>query len=317
MKFDEFFFHVVSFITAQDNKPILAVFQIILLEHIIMCRLVMGNKSLAIHEIGLAKDVCLSSPNKALLRRHSPQLHCLLGLYAMSISFFDNAEKQFQICIQETQERDLKLFANLNLAIVYLRMHREQELQHLLQQVQADTSASQSNNSQALIGSFFYVQGLNAFHKSSFHEAKRFLRETLKMANAEDLNRLTSCSLVLLSHVFLSIGNSRESMNMVTPALQLASKIPDINVQLWGTAILKELYMIQQERANEEEAYKNHVSFSQNLLNDQYRAINQQPEHRLINWYQGDPPPPMLGSTVQQPTSMQASDTFGQFSISQ
>lgn len=33
---------------AQENKPILSVFQIILLEHIIMCRLVMGNKSLAI-----------------------------------------------------------------------------------------------------------------------------------------------------------------------------------------------------------------------------------------------------------------------------
>lgn len=68
---------------------------------------------------------------------------------------------------------------------------------------------------------------------------RRFLRETLKMANAEDLNRLTSCSLVLLSHVFLSIGNSKESMNMVTPAMQLASKIPDIHVQLWGNAILK------------------------------------------------------------------------------
>lgn len=59
------------------------------------------------------------------------------------------------------------------------------------------------------------------------------------MANAEDLNRLTSCSLVLLSHVFLSIGNAKESMNMVTPAMQLASKIPDIHVQLWGSAILK------------------------------------------------------------------------------
>uniref|UniRef100_A0A336N1N3 MAU2 chromatid cohesion factor homolog n=1 Tax=Culicoides sonorensis TaxID=179676 RepID=A0A336N1N3_CULSO len=280
----------IEVLKSQENKPILAVFQIILLEHIIMCRLVMGNKSLAIQEIGLAKDVCLSSPNKALLKRHSPQLHCLLGLYAMSISLFDNAEKQFQVCLQETTERDLKLFANLNLAIVYLRTHREQELQYLLQQVQTDTTTS--NNSQALVGSFYYVQGLNAFHKSSFHEAKRFLRETLKMANAEDLNRLTSCSLVLLSHVFLSINNSRESMNMVTPALQLASKIPDINVQLWGTAILKELYMIMQERGNEEEAYKNHVTFSQNLLSDQYRAINQQPEHRLINWYSGDPPPP-------------------------
>lgn len=65
------------------------------------------------------------------------------------------------------------------------------------------------------------------------------MRETLKMANAEDLNRLTSCSLVLLGHIFLALGNSRESMNMVTPAMQLASKIPDIHVQLWASAILK------------------------------------------------------------------------------
>ena len=59
------------------------------------------------------------------------------------------------------------------------------------------------------------------------------------MANAEDLNRLTSCSLVLLGHIFLSLGNTRESMNMVTPAMQLASKIPDIHVQLWASSILK------------------------------------------------------------------------------
>jgi hypothetical protein len=31
----------------------------------------------------------------------------------------------------------------------------------------------------------------------------------------------------------------RESLNMVTPAMQLASKIPDLNVQLWASAILK------------------------------------------------------------------------------
>lgn len=63
------------------------------------------------------------------------------------------------------------------------------------------------------------------------------------MANSEDLNRLTSCSLVLLGHIFLSLGNSRESMNMVTPAMQLASKIPDVHVQLWASAILKGRYI--------------------------------------------------------------------------
>lgn len=79
---------------------------------------------------------------------------------------------------------------------------------------------------------------------------RRYLRETLKMANAEDLNRLTSCSLVLLGHIFLSLGNSRESMNMVTPAMQLASKIPDVHVQLWASAILKGKKLDSITRAN-------------------------------------------------------------------
>lgn len=225
--------------------------------------------------------------DKPLLRRHSGQLHCLLGLYAMSMSLFEQGERQFLACIQDSQERELKLFANLNLSIIYLRTKREPELRTILDSVQ--TENAQCLNNQALMGCFYYVQGLNAFHKSSFHEAKRFLRETLKMANAEDLNRLTSCSLVLLSHVFLSIGNSKESMNMVTPAMQLASKIPDINVQLWGSAILKDLHRMSQEGLQETEAYNNHVSFSQTLLADQYKCTKSA-EHVLINWYTGEPP---------------------------
>ena len=47
---------------------------------------------------------------------------------------------------------------------------------------------------------------------------RRYLRETLKMANAEDLNRLTACSLVLLGHIFLSLGNSQ--VRRLLPMLQ-------------------------------------------------------------------------------------------------
>lgn len=86
----------------------------------------------------------------------------------MSISLFEHAEKQFQSCIQETIERDLKLFANLNLAIIYLRTKREGDLRAILDAV----STENSQCSQALMGGFYYVQGLNSFHKSSFHEAK-------------------------------------------------------------------------------------------------------------------------------------------------
>jgi MAternally-affected-uncoordination protein len=160
---------------AQENKSvlgnnILALFQIILLEHIIMCRLVMGNRSLAIKEIAAAKDVCLSTSNKSLLKSHSPQLHCLLGLYAMSANLFAEAEAQFHVCLSEAIHKELKLFANLNLAIVYLRTQKSNELKQLLDSIGNDNTQSFTN--QAMLGSYYYVQGLQAFHKNGFQEAK-------------------------------------------------------------------------------------------------------------------------------------------------
>lgn len=80
-------------LTAIDNKPILSVFQVMLLEHIVMCRLIMGNKSLAIAEIAQASQICRTQPK--LLQTHSAQLHVLLGLYAMSMNCMSEAEAQF------------------------------------------------------------------------------------------------------------------------------------------------------------------------------------------------------------------------------
>lgn len=47
---------------------------------------------------------------------------------------------------------------------------------------------------------------------------------------------------------------------MVTPALQLAPKISDIGVQLWGTAILKHLHRMLGEKGLEE-AHESYTIF--------------------------------------------------------
>lgn len=81
-----------------DNKPILSVFQLMLLEHIIMCRLVMGNKTQALQEISAAAALCKKSPR--LLETHGPQLHTLLGLYSMSMDCMPAAEAQFLAALE-------------------------------------------------------------------------------------------------------------------------------------------------------------------------------------------------------------------------
>lgn len=270
---------------AGDNKtPILSVFQLMLLENMVMCRLVTGNKSQALREMSQVCSICQRHPR--LLNSHRPQLHMLIGLYAMSMNCMDAAEMQFTTSLRLSQERELWTFANLNLAIVYLRGKRDVELNALLDRINPETLTSHSHSLRAAA---YYVQGLQSFFQARYNEAKRYLRETLKMANAEDLNRLTSCSLVLLGHIFLSLGNSRESMNMVTPAMQLASKIPDVHVQLWASAILKDLYRMCNDPVRENEALQMHSNFSQTLLKDHFQS-SEMPEHALISWTDGQFP---------------------------
>ncbi|XP_022913885.1 MAU2 chromatid cohesion factor homolog [Onthophagus taurus] len=283
-----------------DNKSILSVFHINLLEHMIMCRLVMGNKTMAIQEISTCATICKDNPK--LLDTHSTQLHALLGLYSMNMNCFEAAEAQFNIVLSTAQSRDLFTFGNLNLAIIFLRNKRESELNNILDRILPDNLPSIS---QSLRAAAYYVQGLQAFFEMRFNDAKRFLRETLKMANAEDMNRLTSCCLVLLGHVFLSLRNHRESMNMVSPAMQLASKIPDIHVQLWASAILKDLYQICGDPHREGEAYQQHVHFSQMLLKEHYQA-SKLPAHNLIHWTQGPVPPSITQPSSSSPSTSSA-----------
>ncbi|ESP05423.1 hypothetical protein LOTGIDRAFT_205565 [Lottia gigantea] len=276
-----------------ENHPLLSSFQLMLIEHIVMCRLIMGNKSSAIQEIFQACHVCQQQPR--LFTTHGAQIHTLLGLYAMSMNCMEAAESQFKTAYKSSSSTDLRLFVNLNLAIVYIRANRHTDLATLLESINPETVPQHSHSLKAAA---YYVQGLQGFFQSRFTEAKRYLRETLKMANAEDLNRLTSCSLVLLGHIFLSMGNHREAMNMVTPAMQLAGKIPDVHVQLWASSLLKDLYRLCGDNVNAEEGYMMHTNFSQSLLKDHFQS-SQLSEHGLIQWTDGECPFHLSSSEYQ------------------
>ncbi|CAC5412225.1 MAU2 [Mytilus coruscus] len=255
-----------------DAHPILSSFQLMLLEHIII------EKQSWIFQVC---HVCQQQPR--LFTTHGAQIHTLLGLYAMSMNCMEAAESQFHTAIKLSRGTELAAFINLNLAIIYMRSNRQDELLQILEKVDPEKLQAQSHGLKA---SANYVRGLQSFFQARYNEAKHYLRETLKMANAEEINRMTSCSLVLLGHIFLSMGNNTESLNMVTPAMKLAGKIPDVHVQLWASSLLKDLYRLSGDKAQEEEGCRLHTSFSQSLLKDHFQS-SQLSEHGLIHWTEG------------------------------
>ena len=81
-----------------DPRPILSSFHVLLLEHIVQCKLVTGEKAEAIQKLG---TLChLLEGNTLLLQRHRAQLHTLLGLYAMSMNQMDWAETQLNAALR-------------------------------------------------------------------------------------------------------------------------------------------------------------------------------------------------------------------------
>uniref|UniRef100_A0A803YEI3 MAU2 chromatid cohesion factor homolog n=1 Tax=Meleagris gallopavo TaxID=9103 RepID=A0A803YEI3_MELGA len=275
-----------------DCSPILSSFQVILLEHIIMCRLVTGHKATALQEISQVCQLCQQSPR--LFSNHAAQLHTLLGLYCISVNCMDNAEAQFTTALRLTTHQELWAFIVTNLASVYIREGNRPSM----------STFCFVCSSHCLRAAAFYIRGLFSFFQGRYNEAKRFLRETLKMSNAEDLNRLTACSLVLLGHIFYVLGNHRESNNMVVPAMQLASKIPDMSVQLWSSALLRDLNKACGNAMDAHEAAQMHQNFSQQLLQDHIEACSL-PEHNLITWTDG--PPPVQFQAQNGPTTSLAS----------
>ncbi|KAF0288776.1 MAU2 chromatid cohesion factor [Amphibalanus amphitrite] len=286
----------IGALTASADRPILHTFQLMILEHIVQCRLVIGDNAGAIQEIASLCQICQQRPK--LLSGHRAQIHTVLGLYAMSMNCMEPAEAQLNAALRTSQERELWTFVNMNLAIVYLRTGRQSDFLGLLDRISPESLPSQSHSLRA---ASYYVQGLHGFFQRAFNDAKRYLRETLKMANAEELNRLTSCSLVLLGNIFLSLGNNRDSFNMVTPAMQLASKIPDVNIQLWASAVLKDLYRSCGEHAKEAAELQKQTSFSQTLVKDQF-AASHSPHHALLRWTDG----PLPGTALPTATAAAA-----------
>jgi len=264
-----------------ENDGLVSFFHVMLVEHIVQCRIVQGKKVDAVRDLGVLCN--LLEGNQLLLQSHRSQLHTLLGLYAMSQNCLVEAETQLNAALRTSRETELWTFANLNLAIVYLRSNRMAEFQGLVPRISPDNLPSSSH---CLKAAAYFIHGMHAYFSNNISEAKRCLRETLKMSTAEDLNRLLATSLALLAHVFLSQGVPRESMNMVTPAMQLASKVPDLTVQVWSAAILKELYNMQGDPAKTREGLELLNKYQQQLSQDDFNA-SQRLEHRLIHWTEG------------------------------
>lgn len=145
------------------------------------------------------------------------------------------------------------------------------------------------NKCNSLKASSYCVQGIAALIEGRIPDAKRKLRETVVMANKNDLNKLTSCAFLLLGSIFLKIDNIKDAIEMVRSAHDIANRIPDCGLQLWSTDLLQQLYLKTGEEDKREEIEKVHQG-TVDKMSKEAESTQNLPEHGLLQWLDSEFP---------------------------
>jgi MAternally-affected-uncoordination protein len=142
-----------------------------------------------------------------------------------------------------------------------------------------------------------FIRGVHSLFVGKQTEAKHYLRDALVLANEHDLNRLTASILLLLGSMFLSFGSVMEASDMIMPALQIASKIPDMHLQLWAASqitgmtykhkliidlaiLCTDLYRMSKNETKMIEARDSHSRLMHALSSE--KAVAQQTRHHVL-----------------------------------
>jgi MAternally affected uncoordination len=110
LKLKEQTFNQSSFIT---NK-----FHLMFLENQIRSSIAVGNRCNALKYLGEAFQLC--DQEAILMQSNTAQLHCLLGIYCLSVNLRDAAIAQFNQSLHLTSDTDLWLYDVMSLALCHL-----------------------------------------------------------------------------------------------------------------------------------------------------------------------------------------------------
>lgn len=75
--------------------------------------------------------------------------------------------------------------------------------------------------------------------KLNFLSLRESLKEAILLANSEELTNITANSYIFMGQIDKLLNSFQESFDMVTNGLDMAEKMPDINLKMFANSILK------------------------------------------------------------------------------
>ena len=130
----------------------------------------------------------------------------------------------------------------------------------------------------------------------SIHVCRRYLKDCLSLANKEEIMRVSAMALVLLANIYLKYNDVQEASAMLTPAMDVLNKMPDLTLQLWSSQLLRgvvaaldsrnfiaEVYDLCQQPKKVADSDENIAACTQRMNNNCQRALTAPAHQALIN----------------------------------
>ena len=144
-----------------------------LVENLVRSNISIGNRCHAIKQIGDLFQIC--EIDNRLMNAYSPQLHCLLGTYCLSMNLKDKALTQFNQSLKATQDSDLWLLNAMNSAVCYFSSlsssnpTAKNQLLSIMENLMPENIQTQNTSLTALS---HYFRALKFYLNANYQEAK-------------------------------------------------------------------------------------------------------------------------------------------------
>lgn len=148
-------------------------FHILILENQIRCQLAIGSKTKAIKSLTDIFQLC--DKDQRLFGIYSAQLHCLLGLYSLSVNIKEVAINHFNLSLKMTSDKNLWFYSAMNLALCYLdgsvssNTTNKTQLLSIIDNVVNDKFQSHNTALNAFVS---YFKGLRFYLNSQYQQAQ-------------------------------------------------------------------------------------------------------------------------------------------------
>lgn len=157
-----------SFSSVYTNSVhVTKILHFLLLESQIRSKLTAGSKTKALKCVHEALLLC--NNDHKMLKYFSAQLHCLLGLYSLSVNNKESAANHLNICLKSTNDRDLWIYSALNLALCYIENPNKNQFMSILDNVVNDKFHS---NNTALNSFSSFFKALKSFMNNHLPQAQ-------------------------------------------------------------------------------------------------------------------------------------------------